>query len=73
MNYQGIQDKELAEQLRRFANGSNVHSDFYFAGRNHARTTNNDKDAMQRVIYGRALPGDKERILDLADDIERGQ
>jgi hypothetical protein len=63
-------NKELAIELRRFADGHNVHSDVYFGGRNHERATFNDRDAMQRIIYGRALPGDADRVRALADDIE---
>lgn len=61
---------ELAAQLRRFADGFNVHADFYFGARRHEAATGNDRDAMQRIIYGRALPGDADRVRVLAAEIE---
>jgi hypothetical protein len=70
MNLQGITNKDLAAHLHRFADGFNVHSDYYFSAVNHALATGNDRDAMQRIIYGRRLPDDGQRVHDLARQIE---
>lgn len=61
----------LAAELRRFADGFNVHADVYSAGRQHEAATGNDRDAMQRIMYGRALPGDADRVRALADEIDK--
>jgi hypothetical protein len=63
--------RQLAEQLRRLAANQTISADDYAALRNHESSTNNDRDAMQRTMYGRALPEDAARLESLAQELER--
>ena len=60
----------LGDVLRDFANGVTIAADDYSAAREHAATTNNDRDALQRIMYDNALPGDADRVRTLADEID---
>jgi hypothetical protein len=60
----------LGAALRDLANGIAIAADEYSAARDHAATTNNDKDALMRVMYGSPLRGDRDRVRDLATEIE---
>lgn len=59
----------LAEQLRHFAMTGYMPADDYAVALTHEATTNNDRDALRRIMHGNAMGGDISRVFDLADTI----
>jgi tRNA isopentenyl-2-thiomethyl-A-37 hydroxylase MiaE len=71
MPYGPYTDQVLAVCIRRFAMSGAIAADAYSAACGHKLTTNNDRQALQRVMYGSSISDeDRERLLRLADYIK---
>jgi hypothetical protein len=60
----------LGEAVRLLAAGETISADDYTDARDHAATTGNDRDALLRIMYGSPIHGDRDRLRDLATEIE---
>ena len=59
----------LAAQVRRFADNGHTLASVYSEALAHPATTGNDRDALRRIMYGNAWPGDVEQLHALAHEI----
>lgn len=61
---------KLGEVLRSLADGATISADDYSDAREHPAATGNDRDALLRIMYGSPIRGDRDRVRDLATEIE---
>lgn len=66
-------DVQIAAALRTFAKTRAIPADVYDLARNHPQATNNDRDAMLRLMHGSPLRGDRDALRDLAATLENSK
>lgn len=64
-------DVALAAAVQKFAKTKVIAVDAYDLARSHKATTANDRDALQRLMHGSPIHGDRDRINALAGAIEK--
>ncbi len=64
--------EDVIHGLRQTAHGNGFHGNALLEAIDHPVTTGNDRDCIRRVLFGAdTLPGDFDRLMDLADEIKR--